>query len=1179
VLSEFSKQLMFITKGHVSLRDVTIVLPRMWEDDDLLCTLDSPVTISAVSTTAHIRISTPHPVFESRPWTQQSQGCGKQGDFIQLGSDMLKAKTNESYAKSAHLLLAEWAKFRWGIFNEHGFDGDSRYPATYHNPKTNEIIPNTCFPNGSNAPFCDVDYHTPEAPNKHNSLCKGKAAWDVIMQSQDFVDKRDIQSEIYEPLIPVFHFVKPGQPRVILLVEDTAVMNLQNRWEFIRKSVRRAVVYDMPDGAHVGIVVFNSEARTTASLAKMDPVSDVRQRIGSSMPRNPSRIPEKHKCLLCGFQEALRALESDYSKSEGATIILITTGAGSTPQQELDEIIHLAASRKLHIELILYPFIQQSGEATPNHGLDKLIHATHGSAVTVMDEGVGNDSKVTMMVSLMDALLSAIRRLNTISEHKAPRVVHSQAYPGSLTTMSRGTFDIDDSLGPDAKFSIYYYDLDHVGNTIQLTTPSGNTMSSLNMQEEDGDANVIFMNILMAERGTWSYKVENRAGSHQALVMQVTAHESVNRDVSLRIWTSINNSTNTTTVVSDPVIVYAELKNGVMPILNARLVAKLQRLGTDVSGNEYLPVYVDLFDNGYGDPDITGGDGVYTRYLPNLSHKTKDRIDYELSVTADYNNGKASTPVNNILTRNPRVLRGNENTCCGSTIQYEHVMPLSSFQRTEIYGILGLTSYINSKDIIPPGRILDLNVSCNETGNKIKLEWKAPGDDFDFGYADHYEAIFTTSWMEATTFHGTPITDLPVPAKAGKMQFSSTNAEYYDQTVYMAIRAVDEVGNLGDVSNIATIWIPSPPTTTPPATTMPAVLPPNHLAESLGQGVTQPVRLGGLEFEDMVVVIGSVAGFLLIVAIFATFCFLHVARRQSQHHKKNQEKTEANREVIIRTNSTRMLDQSKDNTNNTVKHVEKEGPVLSPNPSWSPSKLLREHERRYSVDSVHSVHSIVSREIMEASESLVPYQNLHDPYPDVTLIGSHSYPSSQASDPPAYQPSYTADNSMPYPYSYNYEEIPNYAQATPSRSRIASQSSQCSAAHPAPRPSRSRFESQATECSGVYPSSSRTRVTSLSSQCFSDYDNDVFVAPSEMSYPQEIQVLPNGLPKYAEDLPGYLLTPTQIYSNNMKHEDCHSAEISRTRAPPVVAPKPCLVNRTPVDDRIVEPMRRSITQV
>ncbi|CAL4095825.1 unnamed protein product, partial [Meganyctiphanes norvegica] len=600
VLNEFSKQLFSTTEGHVSLRDVTIILPQTWKEDDLLCTLSSPVIISSVSIPAHIRVSTPHPVFGSRPWTQQSQGCGKQGDFIQLGSDILKARTNESYINVAKVLLTEWAKFRWGIFDEHGFDGDFRYPATYHNPETNEIIPNTCFPHGSNAPFCDVEYHIPEAPNKHNSLCKGKPAWDVIAQSQDFVDKREIQSEIYAPLVPTLNFVKPGQPRIILLVEDTAVMNLQNRWEFIRKSVRRAVVYDMPDGAHVGIVVFNSEARTTASLAKMDPVSDVRQRIGSSMPRKPSRIPEKHKCLLCGFQEALRALESDYSNSQGATVILVTTGAGSTPQQELNEIIHLAKHQKIHIELILYPFIQQSGEATPNHGLEKLIHASHGSAVTVMDEGVGNDSKVTMMVALMDALLAAIRRLNTPPERKAPQVVHSQAYPGSLTTMSRGTFDIDDSLGPDVKFSIYYYDLDHVGNTIQLTAPSGNIMSSLNMQEEDGDANVIFINILMAERGTWSYKVENRAGSHQALVMQVTAHESMNRAVSLSIWTSTNNSTNSTFTVFEPVIVYAKLMNGGMPVLNAHVVAKLQRLETDVSGYEYLPVYVDLFDNGYG---------------------------------------------------------------------------------------------------------------------------------------------------------------------------------------------------------------------------------------------------------------------------------------------------------------------------------------------------------------------------------------------------------------------------------------------------------------------------------------------------------------------------------------------------------------------------------------------------
>ena len=103
------------------------------------------------------------------------------------------------------------------------------------------------------------------------------------------------------------------------------MMNMQNRWEFLRKAIRRLAVYDIPDGVHVGVVVFNSVARTVAPLNKVESITDVRQRLGSSLPRNPSTVPESHKCVLCGLQESLRTLDSDGIGSAGAHIILITT--------------------------------------------------------------------------------------------------------------------------------------------------------------------------------------------------------------------------------------------------------------------------------------------------------------------------------------------------------------------------------------------------------------------------------------------------------------------------------------------------------------------------------------------------------------------------------------------------------------------------------------------------------------------------------------------------------------------------------------------------------------------------------------------------------------------------------------------------------------------------------------
>lgn len=1147
VLIEFSGVLWAATAGRASLREVMVALPRTWRTDALTCSFLTPLTASAAPTEAHIRVTAAHPVFGSRPWAQQSQGCGRQGDYIQMGGDLLRATTNDTYIHAARLLVAEWVKFRWGVFEERGYPDDPLYPPTFRDPKTNVPRPNTCNTHKiTPLPFCTTAAHTPEAPTKHNAQCSGRPAWDIILQSQDFIDGRNSPPNATAPLRPTLRFMQESSARIVLVVEDTAVMNLQRRWEFVRKAVRRVVVYDVPDGDYVALVVFNSVAHTAAPLSKMDSLSDVRQRVGSSLPRNPSPVPESNKCVLCALQEALRTLETDPAGAAGATVILVTTGKGAAHQREMEEMTRLATTRGVRVDTVLYPLTERrGGGGTATDGLQSLVASTRGSSFTVMDEGVGNDSKVSMMVALMDALLAAVRRSEPPAAPGAPVIIHSTAYPGGIASMSVGSFTLDDSLGPDARFSIYYYDLNHVGNTVQLTAPSGETIAPVNMQEEDGDANVIFVNIPDAERGQWHYRVENRADSHQGLHIQVTAKESITRKIGLRLWTNAPNRAINLTDPSSPIIIYAEVKDGEVPVINAKVTAKLQRLGTNTSGNNYDSVLIDLFDNGFGDPDITGRDGVYSRYLPSLHGEPGH---YQLSVHVDHNSGLARAPINDAFTRHSRMYADKEKqTCCGSIIKYEHAKPVAPFQRSVVYGVLDVVSPPPTSDIVPPTRILDLRSFVNLTTREVSLRWTAPGDDYDWDRAHYYEAVLASSWPEAKAFDGERISGMPVPVLVGTEQAVAIQVDRYDQMVYVAIRAVDEAGNRGGVSNIASLWVPQPPTT-PPLVTSPRTLEPtSDLAEPQGRGVTQPVRVAGINLEDMAVIVGSVGGFLIIVAVLATFCYCHVARRRRHQHKKDSEKTEANRSVVIKTNSTLMVDQdeSHDSVDSAVKDgevaVAKDGRPLSPIQSWGVSKLLQEHERRV---------SMTSGPLVEASGSLAQYQNLQDPFPDVTLTGTHSYPSSQTpstthSDPPAYQPPYTTDAYAPYPYpyhpGYSHEELPPY---TPG---LSSQSSQASTV----------------------------------------YTHEIVSQPSELSYPADAANYPADIPSFVGEI-SYSQSQPPMYAPCPEEAVITSQAPVRSKVPPPVAPKPPLAARAAATAAAaaaaattasVEPKRRNVTQV
>ena len=405
-------------------------------------------------------------------------------------------------------------------------------------------------------------------------------------------------------MIPNIRFVAETPPRIIFAVEDTAVMNMQKRWEFVRKAVRRIAVYDIPDGAHVGVVVFNSVAHTVAPLLKIDSISDVRQRLGSSLPRNPSTVPESQKCVLCGLQESLRALDLDNIGAAGANIILITTGTNSRAQNHLQEMNRLIKSRYVRVTPVLYPLVEKPGETSSlaSKGLACLAKASDkvSSSFTVVDKGVGNDSKISMLVALMDALLAAVQTSTSENASNTPLIVESSVYPGGKASVSTGSFTLDDTLGSDARFSIYYYDLNHVGNTIQLITPTGSVRESINMQKEDYDANIIYVNILNAERGLWRYKIENRADSHQGLHVQVTALPSAERKISVKVWTSIDIEGRERSEEVKPRVLFAEVKEQNKPILNSRVFAKLQRLGTNTTGSGFEPVFMDLYDNGIG---------------------------------------------------------------------------------------------------------------------------------------------------------------------------------------------------------------------------------------------------------------------------------------------------------------------------------------------------------------------------------------------------------------------------------------------------------------------------------------------------------------------------------------------------------------------------------------------------
>jgi hypothetical protein len=114
--------------------------------------------------------------------------------------------------------LREWAKYRYGVFPEVGFDNDPRYPSVYREGNAT-LTTEGC---AQRDPFCPVDAaYDRFAPTKQTILCHGASALETILNSADFKPKQQV------PILFIC-FWKTGYPQML----DTFLFK-RNMYKFI----------------------------------------------------------------------------------------------------------------------------------------------------------------------------------------------------------------------------------------------------------------------------------------------------------------------------------------------------------------------------------------------------------------------------------------------------------------------------------------------------------------------------------------------------------------------------------------------------------------------------------------------------------------------------------------------------------------------------------------------------------------------------------------------------------------------------------------------------------------------------------------------------------------------------------------------------------------------------------
>ncbi|OWK05602.1 hypothetical protein Celaphus_00002366 [Cervus elaphus hippelaphus] len=440
-------------------------------------------------------------------------------------------------------------------------------------------------------------------------------------------------------------------------------------------------------------------------------------------------------------------------------------------------------------------------------GFQAIIHSnqsTSGSEIILLTDGEDNEINLCFEdVKQSGAIIhtialgpSAAKELETLSNMTGRKRVN-------------GTVPIDSTIGNDTFFVVTW--------TIQkpeilLQDPKGKKYKTSDFKEDKLNIRSARLRIPgIAETGTWTYSLLNNHASSQMLTVTVTTR--ARSPTTPPVIATAHMSQNTAHYPS-PVIVYAQVSQGFLPVLGINVTAIIET----EDGHQ---VTLELWDNGAG-ADTVKNDGIYSRYF----------TDY-------YGNGRYSLKVhawarNNMARLNLR--QQNKALYVAGYVENGKIIlnpprpevkddlakvKIEDFSRLTSGGSFTVSGAPpppgNHPSVLPPSKITDLEAKFKE--DYIQLSWTAPGNVLDKGKANSYVIRISKSFMDLQEdFDNATLVNTSnlIPKEAGSKENFEFKPEHFrienGTKFYIAVQAINEANLISEVSHIvqAIKFIPLP---------------------------------------------------------------------------------------------------------------------------------------------------------------------------------------------------------------------------------------------------------------------------------------------------------------------------------------------------------------------------------
>ncbi|KAK7086992.1 hypothetical protein SK128_026654 [Halocaridina rubra] len=773
VMTKASEAVFEATNHRAYFSDVKIVIPEDWsvQTDNYTSGSFESWRLSDIRIVNEGR-------HNSAPMTIPGGGCGIPGANMEVPLDYVTEQVVQAmYGETGRVMAAEWLKYRYGVYEEHGYPGDSLYPHAYLDVSSNQTRPTGCTNHevlegtwkNSNGQPCDVttedggldpgcrftiddttsDYsimyithtsipgvthvcdaatHDPAIPTRHNILCNGKSIWDIIMQHADFADGNNPADESKPDTTPSFTIAMPSQPALYLIIDDNCGQKAGGEgtecpakavYTHLKETVRTLLTSSttLPRMAlRKYFYGFSGAFNNKDPLLPLDEID-----VDNFMDFFPTLELERHDNITSPELALTKALDdiatSDFEGQVDIFLVqMIYTEEDGTEYPEL-------LLEEVSVTGVLY------GDTGYNPWMQELTQQTQGKFFFDPNHDV-SDVDVPLLDLIPEFQIITLLQVDTLLDTEMVFEVY-----------------VDSGIGIDTTFTVEFTES---GGEVTLTDSIGT----------DVPAELPSTVVPDAVEGKWSLTIKNTNNGMASIY--VTSRPRPDTDqIEVKTWTSAS-SNGEVDLSAKGLVFYVSVTQGNIAIRDLEVTV---RYYPGVGAATHLSVT--LLDDGLGNPDVQKNDGIYSAYVTDFGSDADEKTIFFADVSVTVASPPLSPP------QRIQLEEANEKNIMYLTNDYTKILPQDPFAVEPCCGsvapdaipvavsrgLKGATSVVilngpgNNPYDPPPSQVTGAAVSNTDQDGPliqagtvlVSLSWKAPGKDFTAGTVTGYEIWYSES--------------------------------------------------------------------------------------------------------------------------------------------------------------------------------------------------------------------------------------------------------------------------------------------------------------------------------------------------------------------------------------------------------------------------------------------------